>query len=644
MASSSSDDFFEDDGSESAAEKGREKGISSPMEEPGDDGGRVSNIEDKTNSNDTEEYSFEACQESGSSDGESRGSSVSSQEDAEEDARDEEVAGEADSCASDKTESNGESEELHTLFDGSRNTFPGPARPAVAAVSSRPRPTSAKSPMRVLINSPSSTLQPETTDVNEAMVPRKPPGQGSGVNRKLSGLVPGLGTPPLLVSKSSMHDRPATAHGSREASPQPARISRNPVLTANNMGINQVLTSKEKSSKIGGMRPSSVGSVWSGPRRPPPTHATTVDMPRQKPLGNYSRSLKMLGVKVPSPPPKDLRTAQRSSSSQSWQSSGKLHTRVTRRTTSLEDVTRVIPQVKTPQALHMLTVGTSGLTVGTSGHTEDEGQRATLSQAVYEEWCIRRSRQLRSRQLRAEEKSQEEETRKQKIKKDLQLKVSQAVTEWEEKKRQQKKKAREMILEEERKKNRKEKVKDEKQMKITAAVIAWETEKNELAKMRREKKRQERETKKEEERKRCLKKEESEMMFLMWKQQKNEEEKEKRKKKKQEEEELKSKEEQEELEKRQGANLAFAAWKRSKLLEADENMRKVIVTSEIEKSSAARRSGERSTEALKAYEEWLGQVEEREPLRDYENARAAILAQLRPPWCPGGSSSSLLKC
>lgn len=65
-------------------------------------------------------------------------------------------------------------------------------------------------------------------------------------------------------------------------------------------------------------------------------------------------------------------------------------------------------------------------------------------------------------------------------------------------------------------------------------------------------------------------------MFLMWKQQKNEEEKEKRKKKKQEEEELKSKEEQEELEKRQGANLAFAAWKRSKLLEADENMRKVM--------------------------------------------------------------------
>lgn len=94
------------------------------------------------------------------------------------------------------------------------------------------------------------------------------------------------------------------------------------------------------------------------------------------------------------------------------------------------------------------------------------------------------------------------------------MKVSQAVTEWEEKKRQQKKKAREMILEEERKKNRKEKVKDEKQMKITAAVIAWETEKNELAKMRREKKRQERETKKEEERKRCLKKEESEMVSL----------------------------------------------------------------------------------------------------------------------------------
>lgn len=64
----------------------------------------------------------------------------------------------------------------------------------------------------------------------------------------------------------------------------------------------------------------------------------------------------------------------------------------------------------------------------------------------------------------------------------------------------------------------------------------------------------------------------------------------------------------------------------------------------VYRSSEAKKREERSREALQAYEDWLDHIEEREPLRLYEEARASAVVKGRPPWWPGGSSNSLLRC
>lgn len=42
----------------------------------------------------------------------------------------------------------------------------------------------------------------------------------------------------------------------------------------------------------------------------------------------------------------------------------------------------------------------------------DEAQRATLSQAIYEEWYFSRCKQIRSRRVKEKQKIQEEERKK----------------------------------------------------------------------------------------------------------------------------------------------------------------------------------------------------------------------------------------
>lgn len=89
-----------------------------------------------------------------------------------------------------------------------------------------------------------------------------------------------------------------------------------------------------------------------------------------------------------------------------------------------------------------------------------------------------------------------------------------AVLDWKEKKREQNKKAKEMLMKEAQKKIDEENEKDIKQKKVTAAVSAWEAEKNGLARRKREKKNQEIEAEKEKEREKMSKKEESEMVSI----------------------------------------------------------------------------------------------------------------------------------
>ncbi|XP_047501903.1 histone-lysine N-methyltransferase, H3 lysine-79 specific-like [Penaeus chinensis] len=496
---------------------------------------------------------------------------------------------------------------------------------------SRIRPQSGRSPMKVLISAvqgPPSTSDEPLRD-SSSSAPRRDTSSLSSNNLSPAKSEPPCASP-LLVRKSPIHvavrSRDASPRAQESAAPQ----ARDLQLSTSSKGINNVLSSKEQTSRgSSGASPASrPRSAAARPRimdRESPLHK----LPRHLPLGNYARSLKMLGVKMPSPTHKASRTP-RSVSSQSWQSEGKLHTRVTRRSTSLEDVSRAIPQVKNPASLSALTV--------------DEVQRATLSQAVYEEWYFKRCRQIRSQRVKAKDKQKEEERKKEVKNKEKEEKVTVAVGEWEEKKLEQKKKEREKKKTEAQKAAEKEKEQQEKQLRIAAAIEAWEKEKIALAKERREKKRAEKERKVEKAREQLTKREEAEVVFKSWKEQKKIEETEKRRRAKQEEAERKMKEEQEKLEKRQYADMSFAAWKKMKMAEQGENLQKVYQDSEGAKSMMLRRQLERSSEALEAYERWLEEVEDRRPARIYENARSSVLVRARSPWWPGGSRNSLLGC
>lgn len=91
-----------------------------------------------------------------------------------------------------------------------------------------------------------------------------------------------------------------------------------------------------------------------------------------------------------------------------------------------------------------------------------------------------------------------------------------AVSEWEEKKLEQKKKEREKKKTEAQKAAEKAREQDEKQMRIAAAIEAWEKEKIALARERREKKRMEKQTKIEKAQEKLTKREEAEVVSWRW--------------------------------------------------------------------------------------------------------------------------------
>ncbi|MPC59940.1 hypothetical protein E2C01_053972 [Portunus trituberculatus] len=399
MSSSGGDDFFDDTESESEGkeEKGQEgnevrersASDSASTEESSSEGDFEEQLKQDTDS----QKSDEDCDDDNETDVEDNdGDDVS--ENIEEESR-EESGGEGSGHDSDalggdeRLASNDRSEELERLFDPSptdvTSTVPSP-KPSIA------RPASARCRVRVEIESapPHSSSRPDVTGTRvkgKEIICAK---TASNVSQEIG--VKDDHPPPLLVVKSSVHSRPARTLGSRGNSPSSPRTPGTPPTT-DSRGINRILSKKE--SAIAGR----ISTGTYAPKGQRFSMRPCRKQPRQRPLGKYTRSLQMLGVKVPpSVPPQ---RAGRSSSSQSWTSGGKLHTRLTRRSTSLEDVTRAIPQVNTPEVLHNLHV--------------DEGQRATLSQAVYEEWYFARRQQIHARKVKAREQIRKEEEKKEKV-------------------------------------------------------------------------------------------------------------------------------------------------------------------------------------------------------------------------------------
>lgn len=91
--------------------------------------------------------------------------------------------------------------------------------------------------------------------------------------------------------------------------------------------------------------------------------------------------------------------------------------------------------------------------------------------------------------------------------------MSEAVSEWEKNKIEQRKKMKERLKHEAQKKTEEERAKDEKNMQVSAALVAWETEKNELVTKRRERKRLEKEAMREVEKKKQAAREEADMVL-----------------------------------------------------------------------------------------------------------------------------------
>ncbi|ROT76264.1 hypothetical protein C7M84_005158 [Penaeus vannamei] len=642
------------------------------------------------------------------------------------------------------------SDELELLQMSQSNISSSSSSPSKG---SRVRPQSARSPMKVLISAVQGPPSTSTSDeplrddlllqllfvcVRDSLVSLLETLSSSSAPRRdtpslsSTNLSPAKSEPPsaspLLVRKSPIH----AAVRSRDASPraqESAPQQRDLQLSTSCKGINSVLSSKEQSSRVssGVSSASRPRSAAARPRimdRGSPLHK----LPRHRPLGNYARSLKMLGVKMPSPTHKASRTP-RSASSQSWQSEGKLHTRVTRRSTSLEDVSRAIPQVKNPGSLNALTpyplaypphtlnqshthclpsplipktqkpyplptppslkpkaiphclpppplnpkpyplnpkpkaiptclplppipkpkaiptayppppylnqshthclpyppypkpktiptayhpsypkpqsiptayhpsypkpkaiptapppylkpkaIPTAYLPLPypnpkpyplplppypkaiptaspPSSHPLYEVQRATLSQAVYEEWYFKRCRQIRSQRVKAKDKQREEERTKE------------MGGDWG---------------------------------KAGLGLHVSRTEENRRDREAKESKTRGSRT----------------------------------------EDERRTREAGEEA----GGGHVFCRLEENEMAEQGENLKKVYQDSEGAKSIMLRRQLERSSEALEAYERWLEEVEDRRPARVYENARTSVLARARSPWWPGGSRNSLLGC
>ncbi|XP_066945178.1 microtubule-associated protein 9-like isoform X2 [Macrobrachium rosenbergii] len=384
-----------------------------------------------------------------------------------EDVNEEEEEREEEESAGDKNE------ELENLFS---NNSSSSASSSPSKQRRGGRPSSARNQMKVLITATRQrSLSPcSSEDSRKAVV--FDTHDNSRASSAYYNLHPGshppspskYQPPPLLVTKSPVHSRPVSARRSRDNSPRSScgeitdrgpsvgdapetgtsKMPREGVpppsgnrgetgslgLSNTNNGINRVLSKKEQSSRgdVTSLKPRPKSAVTQ-PKimgRGPSVPGNRIQLPRHRPLGDYSRSLQMLGVKVPPPAPKTPKTP-RSSSSQSWQSEGKLHTRVTKRSTSLEDVTLAIPQVKEPETLRDLQV--------------DEAQRATLSQAIYEEWYFRRCKQIRSRRIKAKRKVQEEQREKEAI-----------FLSWKEQKIHEGKEKRRRLKEEEEERKRKE--------------------------------------------------------------------------------------------------------------------------------------------------------------------------------------------
>ena len=345
----------------------------------------------------------------------------------------------------------------------------------------------------------------------------------------------------------------------------------------------------------------------------------------EAPLGEFSKSLKLLGLDIPS-----TRTEATKLTNQEVKVTTKeptIRTRILKRSGSYADLTQNIK--KDMKA------------------SEFEAVRNKVKEAVFEQWYFKKCAEEREKKLKQEEEAEKEKKEKEEKQKELDELSKEEFTKW---------------CKEKRAKNEKEKKKKEivEKGKVTKEIDHKEVQKKNCEwlamkkkdmmkkKEKAEKERLTEEKKKIEEDKRRT---EAEKTFLAWK-----EEKTKKLKEKYMTEKKKVKEKQEALEeKRKDADSAFIGWKNKKAERVKkiervdskakmvENCDKTSNNDEVDNRNVDIESTEGDTnskleEAKQAYEAWLDLIEEREEENLlFEEERKRIL-MWKPPWYAGGKA------
>ena len=387
------------------------------------------------------------------------------------------------------------------------------------------------------------------------------------------------------------------------------------------------------------------------PQSAPPKRRVVAKSPEEKTveLGEFSKSLKLLGMDVPS-----NRTEATKVESQEIIVKTKeptFRTRLLKRSGSYADLTKNLnKEMKI---------------------TDFEAIKSNLSKAVFEKWYFKKCEEERDKKSKQKEEEEIKAKEEEEKRKEIMEQSKEEFIKWLDSKKEQLKKEKNKKEVEERGKNARRKSVNSEE--VEKKRKEWlENKKLDLLKHRENenlKKKKEEEEKIEQDSKRI----EAEKTFLKWKEEKEKEFREKAEKEK----EHRKKKEEDKIEQKKEADLAFMGWKNKKAakIKADKEKKKKereqqeTCQHESEKEGASvtdhpkeitaskdeevkveqnenvikeklskKKKDDKLEDAKLAYEAWLDYIEARDEERIMFDEERKKILMWKPPWCPGGKA------
>ena len=348
-------------------------------------------------------------------------------------------------------------------------------------------------------------------------------------------------------------------------------------------------------------RSKSIAAKRSRPKSAPMVKKEKAEEPKLVDLRSYSKSLKLLGLDIPSN--RKEATKVKTMNIEIKTKSPTLKTRITERTQSVNDLRQIVDSKH-----HM---------------PKDEYSKikSGLASAVFEEWYFNKMKELAEKKRGEMDKIESKIYQKELDNVEKKEKAAIEFKKWLESKQSKPKKEAKLL----------EQVpEDEKQEKIFKSVQEWKSKKAQEYKKKLRMKRRSQIKEEQERLKEMQKKEESSKHFLKWQETWREKMKQKLEEDKQKTlEELKKKKE-DAAEQKEAAELAFKAWLQQKKELKKEAKKKPG------KGQAVEDKAQRLEAAHEAYENWLEYIEQREEEEKYAEEERVLREMWRPPWYPAG--------